>query len=154
MRFVLIILLSVLALQGNAQCLDTLQFPNLQPPCYSDFLPVCGCDGVTYQNSCYADYATVLQYSYGPCEHLVHRLYPNPAVDVLYVTIFTKFESDVNLYIFDRNGMTYYYQFLPSVTSEYLTVPVYDFEEGYYIVLLESNGETSLSKLIRWAEWP
>ena len=135
-----------------AQCLDTLQFPNPQPPCYPDFIPVCGCDGNTYRNNCYADYATVLQYTDGPCEHVALDFYPNPVIDLLNLTVVTKFESDVNLYIFDRNGIVYYYRYLDNITSKVLTIPVNGFDKGLYIIMAESNGEISLSKIIRWEQ--
>jgi hypothetical protein len=134
------------------QCLDSLQFPNTAPPCYPDFIPVCGCDGVTYQNSCYADYATVLNYAEGPCDQIAIDLYPNPSSNWMSFTAVTKYESDVNLYIFDRNGNVYYYRDLTNVTSETLSIPVYEFEQGLYIIMAESNGEAKLLKFIRWEE--
>ncbi len=149
MRNLLTLLLLPLASMTHGQCLDTLQFPNLQPPCYPDFVPVCGCDGVTYRNACHADFATVLQYGEGPCEQVVHDYYPNPVENMIYMTIATKYESDVNLYIFDRNGHVYYYRYLPLVSSQYLTIPVNGFEKGLYIVMTESNGQASFSKMIR-----
>lgn len=146
------LLILLFAMTTSAQCIDTLQFPNLQPPCYPDFIPVCGCDGVTYRNNCYADYATVLQYTDGPCEHVALDFYPNPVVDILYLTVVTKYESDVNLYIFDRNGIVYYYRYLQNITSEQITIPVYGFDKGLYIIMAESNGEIELSKIIRWEQ--
>lgn len=139
-----------LAFVANGQCLDSLQFPNLQPPCYPDFIPVCGCDGITYRNACYADYATVLQYVDGPCEQVVFDFYPNPAIDMIYMTLATKYESDVNLYIFDRNGIVSYYSFYPNVTAEFVTLPVYWFEQGLYIIVAESNGVLHKAKFMKW----
>ncbi|MCF8276054.1 MAG: T9SS type A sorting domain-containing protein [Flavobacteriales bacterium] len=135
---------------ANAQCIDTLNFPNLQPPCYPDFVPVCGCDGVTYRNACYADFATVLQYTDRPCEQVALDIYPNPCTYWLYATVVTKYESDVNLYIFDKNGTVFYYQFLPLVSQETLSLPIYGFDKGLYIIMVESNGVTKFSKFIKW----
>lgn len=135
-----------------AQCTDSLNFPNLQPPCWPDFIPVCGCDGVTYRNSCYADYATVLQYQERPCEQVALDIYPNPSSFMLFATVVTKFDADVNLYIFDRNGMVYYYQYLTNVSSQQVYIPVQSFEPGLYIIMAESNGVAKLLKFLKWDE--
>jgi len=37
--------------------------------CVEIYAPVCGCNGVTYGNSCYADKAGVLSYISGECCH-------------------------------------------------------------------------------------
>lgn len=151
-KLTLVSLILLAFVSANAQCLDTLNFPNLQPPCNPDFIPVCGCDGVTYKNRCFADFATVQQYVEGPCEQVAMNIFPNPSTYWLNVNIVTKFEADVNFYIFDRNGNIFYYSFLRNVTSEMLDIPVYGFEQGLYIVMAESNGVTQLSKIIRWEE--
>lgn len=149
-RLVLFLALASVAMLTNAQCKDTLNFPNYQPPCWNDFIPVCGCDGVTYHNSCYADYATVIQYQDRPCEQVAIDIYPNPATDLLYTTIATKYEADVNIYIFDRNGMVYYYRYLTNVNNEQMYIPVNSFEQGLYIIMAESNGVTKLLKFLKW----
>jgi hypothetical protein len=150
------LILFIFAIAGShisfGQCLDTLSFPNLQPPCFPDFLPVCGCDGVTYRNACYAEFATVQQWQEGPCENILIDIYPNPAVNWLNTTIVTKFESNVNLYIFDRNGNIYYYDYLTTVTNSTLIIPVNGFDYGLYVVMAESNGDVQLSKFIKWYE--
>ncbi|MCF8463250.1 MAG: T9SS type A sorting domain-containing protein [Flavobacteriales bacterium] len=151
-KLVIVVVFKLSATLVGAQCLDTLNFPNLQPPCYPDFVPVCGCDGVTYQNNCFAEFATVLQYIDGPCEQVAFTIYPNPTTDFLFTTIVTKYEADVNLYIFDRNGTIYYHTFLQAVTSEYLTIPMNVFDQGVYIIMVESNGVAKLSKFVKWNE--
>jgi hypothetical protein len=151
-KLIFIVAFTLSATLVGAQCLDTLNFPNLQPPCYADFVPVCGCDGVTYQNQCYAEFATVLQYIDGPCEQVAFTIYPNPTTDYLFTTIVTKYEADVNIYIFDRNGMVYYYRYLQAVKSEFLTLPMNGFDQGVYIIMVESNGVAKLSKFVKWNE--
>src|SRR5690349_14011472 len=38
-----------------------------QSACYTNYLPVCGCNGVTYGNACEANAAGVLHYESGEC---------------------------------------------------------------------------------------
>lgn len=151
MKILIFILLSLLSHVGvEAQCLDSLRFPNPQPPCLPDFFPVCGCDAVTYRNSCYAEYATVLQYVDRPCEQVAMAIYPNPASEFLNVSVATKYDSDVNLYIFDRNGNIYFNQRLFLVNNYTTIIPLSGFNKGLYIIMAESNGVTKLLKFLKW----
>ena len=147
-------LLVALPVALSAQCLYTLNFPNLNPGsgCNQDFNPVCGCNGVTYKNQCFAEYATVLQWNDGPCEPVAVNIFPNPVTNFLFVNVVTQFETNVNIFIFDRNGNIAYSNDLFNVTNEFLTIPVNNLGHGVYIMMAESNGYAQLLKFVRWEQ--
>ena len=47
-------------------CIDSTLI-NDSIACIEIYDPVCGCDGVTYSNSCYADVSGVISYVAGEC---------------------------------------------------------------------------------------
>jgi hypothetical protein len=77
-------------------------------------------------------------------------IYPNPASDFLNVTVATKYDSDVNLYIFDRNGNIYFDQRLFLVNNYTTIISLSGFDKGLYIIMAESNGVTQLLKFLKW----
>ncbi|MEO0873720.1 MAG: SdrD B-like domain-containing protein [Bacteroidota bacterium] len=65
------------------ECENPLNCPDpelaTQQQCEKVFLPVCGCDGQTYANACYAQNAGVFDYDNGPCGPVFE---PDPRIDL------------------------------------------------------------------------
>jgi hypothetical protein len=73
-------------------CVDSSVI-NLNVLCPGIFEPVCGCDSITYENSCIAyNYNGILQFTPGPCPdtgvkllaNYLFSVYPNPTEDNIY----------------------------------------------------------------------
>ncbi len=94
--------------------------------CSTEYIPICGTDGLTYQNSCYSSLRNIGVKSIGVCEYTVcsfngmdHYVMNNmlyyeddkgrPYIDVLYGTFYQKPEGDGWVYLRAINKDSSYY---------------------------------------------
>ncbi len=111
-----------------------------------DFQPVCGCNQVTYRNSCFAfNCGAVQTYTDGPCEALAVNLYPTiwgDDVD-LNIQIQPKESGPLIYYIMDIYGRVYLYKNLPYV-DKYQPYPIQitpsEVKTGLYLIIFIVPG--------------
>lgn len=161
MKQIILLFLLILASFLNVQsqgiyqptCIDTTLTNFNSNPCYGNsYEPVCGCDNVTYRNSCMADAAGIINYSYtqGPCEFMDFDFYPNPVATAgqLKVKVICKGISDINVWIFDMYFRQMYYQVSRQFADIELYPDVRGFGNGLFFIVVEAGGAIKVKRLL------
>lgn len=160
-KFVLMKRLFVLAISillANSsfaqQCLDTLGFyPQPSTSCYGlGFEPVCGCNGETYFNYCFAtNQDGVLQYTDGPCGTLAAFSSPNPLLDIINFQVINRLEDDIVVEIKDMNGTVYLFnKYSRTGYLDIQNVYISDFPRGMYFITVYNSQEFVVQKVMKW----
>lgn len=136
------------------QCLDTLGFyPQPATLCYGlGFEPVCGCNGETYFNYCFATVQDgVLQYSDGPCGTLAAFSSPNPLLDVINFQVVNRLEDDIIVEIKDMNGTVFLFnKYSRTGYLDIRNVYISDFPRGMYFITVYNSQELVVQKVMKW----
>ena len=122
-------------------CKDSGYVNNISQPCPQYIAPVCGCDTITYRNSCIASRAGVKQWTYGPCTN-----------DTGYVKICGNVYRDIN----KNCAYDSFDQPLREITLKFNTTPVtyaYTNTAGYYQIYLP-KGTYQISQVLTFRNPP
>ncbi len=158
--FFLLLFVASIHAQGTYQptCIDsTLTNYNLNPCSGISYEPVCGCDNVTYRNSCMADAAGIINnlYTQGPCEFMDFDFFPNPVSTIgqLKIKVVCNGNTEINMWIFDMffhqmYYQRYNYQTADQTFADYFNPDVRGFGNGMFFMVVEAGGTVKVKRLL------
>jgi hypothetical protein len=134
---------------AHAQCIDSTQIV-YGAYCDPRYEPVCGCDGFTYQNDCFARNLGLRSWSYNTiCDPVDFWFTPNPPVDAITVDAWVKTPGVVYVKVYDRFGREFYtagYQVIDHVIFQ---IDFSGFPIGVYYVQCFNEEGTRTKKVLK-----
>lgn len=113
--------------------------------------PVCGCDNITYRNSCNAvNNHGVTQFRGGVCSGLDVDFYPNPVGPASVMTINLSYPEFINgnadLKIVDAYGKVWEHRLINNFNRTMIQLDMYTMMTGVYMLVVTSTLNTVVVK--------
>lgn len=144
---------------GDDDCVNSEMIDSTMG-CIEIYEPVCGCDNVTYDNSCYAQYyGGVVYWTEGACgttavqeENIFGSMHvsPNPANQSVHVNYHLDLGADVTIQMFALTGQEVIVPIShSSVPGNYnIVIPTDKLSEGIYMIRVSAGNESQTEKII------
>ena len=139
----------------NAQIIMPCKEPlriNKYFQCFAPFIPVCGCDNVTYRNDCesYNVYGVNIINNLGVCKNDLFFVdfYPNPCSENLTLSVEFYEQGNLSVQIFDTYGKLMFYSHRATTKRYDDFISVAGFKSGLYIIVVISGNVMKYKKLM------
>lgn len=146
--------------QFGVRCVDSTRIQSNSPCSTYGFLPVCGCNGITYRNECFATSEGLTSWQNTICEEFGLDFYPN-VISTDYMQYFkplilSKYGRQSTIYIIDIYGIIHTNIPIYTYSSLVLGMPAYqevidlsNLEKNMmYLFVLSTGGVPVIRKFI------
>ncbi len=142
---------------GSYTCVDSSKIDSLAI-CPAVVDPVCGCNNVTYQNSCLADAAGVQRWTEGVCtgtgvgevkgQSIMLTAYPNPFSNQVNITVQQTSNQPVTLWVTDLAGKQITFITQNNHQQNHFVWNAAGMPSGCYLLHYQSGTQSGVEKLL------